>query len=77
MKRLHGDGKQVTMSDNQKRILQIDDFISRAIREDFNDCGVPVNFEVTEWGNIPVCEEERKAVLKSKAKFSRFMRKMG
>ena len=36
LKQLHQDGKDVTMSRAQKKLLQIDDFIQRAIEQDLN-----------------------------------------
>jgi hypothetical protein len=46
MKQLHQDGKEITMSKQQKKLLQIDDFIQKAIREDYNDCGLKTENDI-------------------------------
>lgn len=69
LKQLHQDGKDITMSRAQKKLLQIDDFIQRAIKRDYEDCGLPTDnielesFDIKKHKHRPSHFEKDKASL--------------
>ena len=49
LKAIHLDGKQINLSDEQCKLLKIDDFMTRAIIEDYQDNKIPIEFKFTDW----------------------------
>lgn len=41
IKKLHLDGKDILLSLNLQKLLKIEDFITKAMIEDFEECGIP------------------------------------
>ena len=54
MKRIHQDGKDIIISYADKKQLKIDDFIERAMKSDYENSKVPVNFEIQDGFEEPV-----------------------
>lgn len=72
MKQLHQDGKEITMSKHHKKLLQVDDFIQKAIKTDYNDCGLLSDRDY----KVPADPEQSTLVGQCRQQLKRFMKSM-
>lgn len=81
MKVLHQDGKEIIISDAHNKVLEIDDYIARAIIADYEDCDVPSDFKFVDWTKTDPSAQSSGQITKklaesSKIKLDKFIKKM-